>query len=789
MRNRGSTDILAEAYTRLSKKSQSESEERVMLSEGIHRSPSHQQQQQERSQQQGQEQLPRVSPHTSTLDEIAKLTQAVEESIQLSLGNSDSITRPPEPPASILEPSLFEKDILPKLEQDGVGPQQGPLVIRRSVDKADKAYTPQSLPASHESKMVLVQSYRTISVEDVQESALGIYRKYLIQLRTASMAAEETAAAAATVSPLFSKETAGHTGQTRPSFDRSSLPAGFDSYAERVIAEWNEKWRGSSPESRRLRRLSNRKSATAESKGNYAHNEDHESKDSIHDHDIQPSSKESSSQYSSHAWQAEKDETTTVWRRSGAGFTAFLNRLLRTETTILELPTLTINTTTVEEAAASDDTGESNNEEEEYDSEVDEDDEADEDEDGRDHNSNPEEVKIENAKEGQPDNPSTPTHGRSAVNSPRSSLTISRSSWDRDSHGLEQEETALPSPISAGPQRTLIPIQRDGARGVRPKSEKISKMTSSAAKNAGWKISSLLNNRLQQRTSVSSLDTIRVTPLGSPKTGLPSDDASRTVRDGTKEKSARMPDLEQGLQTVNSSEPPSSTFAALSGSPSSLHRSTSATAPRQSTVTSPSSGAHASSSSSRVTAFYLPLECRQRIHVQVLEEGRTEAPYLFGPAKGFVLEVVLRDHYYPLFLEHVQRQNLGLARHLDAGTRLVGMMRGMLGLGIVLWILVLSIQVTLVLVGLGGWASLWVWVVGVPGGWLGTVFLATAMFGFSPILGLFGRNAENKHGWRLCRIVDPSIQTLHFRRSVWMLACSAVFSLVATVVFAALGEQ
>lgn len=63
----------------------------------------------------------------------------------------------------------------------------------------------------------------------------------------------------------------------------------------------------------------------------------------------------------------------------------------------------------------------------------------------------------------------------------------------------------------------------------------------------------------------------------------------------------------------------------------------------------------------------------------------------------------------------------------------------MLGIGIVLWVLVVAAQVAFVLMGLGGWASSWVWVVGMLGGWFGSVCLATGVLGFSPILGLVGQ--------------------------------------------------
>lgn len=141
--------------------------------------------------------------------------------------------------------------------------------------------------------------------------------------------------------------------------------------------------------------------------------------------------------------------------------------------------------------------------------------------------------------------------------------------------------------------------------------------------------------------------------------------------------------------------------------------------------------------SAAAAAFYLPLECRQRIHTQVQEEGRTEAPHLFGPAKGFVMDVVLEDHYYPMFLKYVEHQNLGLLNKHHPNNQIKR--KGMVWIGVGVWLVVLGIQLTLVLLGLGGWRSPWVWVVGTAGGWTGSVCLSTGLSGFSPILGILGK--------------------------------------------------
>ncbi|KAG0023529.1 hypothetical protein BGZ81_008085 [Podila clonocystis] len=575
-------------------------------------------------------------PHPNTLDEIAKLTQAVEESIQLSLANSDSSASP----LSVLEPTLFRE---PSTFDQGIGPLQSPLAIRRSVDGPKPIIaTPQ------EPKTLLVQSYRTISLEDVQDSALRIYRKFLIQLRTASMAAEEVAS---------SSKRASTAPGLRGSVD--GVTQRWDSYAEQVIAEWNEKWRDCGPEARRLRRLSGRTGVSE--RGGADHHED------VNDEKHQGSigSKESGSEQGLSEEQTARNEAAK--RRSGIGFTAFLNRLLRTETTILELPTLTINTTTVEEEVASDESEDSGDEEEDYDSDIDDDDEDEEEEVvevfiSRKEVGVPEkdsEIALQAVTTTQPKEAET-IGGSTAADSRRSSAA-SRSSCDHTSEQeLEQEDVTLPRPVAAGPIRKSSLQKRDQTRGIRSKTGKVMPVTSKIAKSG---------------------------PL------------------------ATM--LKQG---------------------------------------------------------------------RLLEEGRTEAPHLFGPAKGFVVEIVLRDHYYPLFLEHVQQQNLGISGHHASMIR----KRGMLGIGGAFWVVVVAAQITFVLVGLGGWASPWVWVVGLLGGWAGSVCLVTGILGFSPTLGLVGQIAEDRHVWRFRKTVDPSIHTLHFRRSVWILTYCAFWSSVVMVIFAAL---
>ncbi|KAG0092534.1 hypothetical protein BGZ93_008280 [Podila epicladia] len=708
--------------------------------------------------------------HPNILHEIEKLTQAVEESIQLSLANSD----PGAPPHSVLEPSLFRKPST-TFDRD-LGPLQAPLAIRRSVDGSKPVSIPQ------EPKTLLVQSYRTISLEDVQESALRIYRKFLIQLRTASMAAEEAVSS--------SKRATSAPGLPRGSVD--GVAQRWDGYAEQVIAEWNEKWRDCGPEARRLRRLSGRTGVSERGDGSHREdfkNENHQG----------PGSNEPGSEQGLSEEQMAREEAMAK-RRSGTGFTAFLNRLLRTETTILELPTLTINTTTVEEeAAASDESDDSGDEEEDYDSDIDDDDD-DEEDDEVDGNTARKDIGVPPGKDSEielqavvttetpiPLKKAETIGGSTAADSRRSSTSASRSSCSQTSEQeLEHEDMPLPRPVTAGPIRKSTLNTWDQTRDIRSNAGKVMPDASKVAKS-GPLVTML---RQERHASVSSMETLN--PFGSPKVDQPSFLASLKAAGGSivptkhdKEESGQGPDLEKGigddsrpLQRLSSASLPSPLHPTY---PNSLTSSSPAPL-RSAPLPHPSLSTPGDTGSTVDTSFYLPLECRQRIHAQVLEEGRTEAPHLFGPAKGFVVEIVLRDYYYPLFLEHVQQQNLGLSSHRVSIIR----KRGMLGIGIVLWVLVVTAQVIFVLVGLGGWASPLVWAVGLLGGWAGSVCLTTGILGFSPVLGLGGQIAEDRHVWRFRKIVDPSIRILHFRRSVWMMTYCAFWSSVVMVIFAAL---
>ena len=101
------------------------------------------------------------------------------------------------------------------------------------------------------------------------------------------------------------------------------------------------------------------------------------------------------------------------------------------------------------------------------------------------------------------------------------------------------------------------------------------------------------------------------------------------------------------------------------------------------------------------------------------------------------MDVVLEDHYYPMFLKYVEHQNLGLLNKHHPNNRIKR--KGMVWIGVGFWLVVLGIQLTLLLIGLGGWRSPWVWVVGTAGGWTGSVCLSTGLSGFSPILGILGK--------------------------------------------------
>ncbi|KAG0083062.1 hypothetical protein BGZ92_011117 [Podila epicladia] len=829
----------------------------------------------------------------------------------------------------------------------GVGPLQSPVnIVRRS---GESGYTP-SIFSNGQERGLLVQSFRAIGLEDLQESALRIYRKYLIQLRTASMAAEEEAAASALQQ--------GHSGDSN---NRNSLEkpiaTGWDGYAEEVIAQWNENWKGRSREARRSRRLSGRVPARGVSgtstapgstrdensgpssaagdeesqaggvgdegrkhKGLNVNTHRSESNEKIsagHDDNEDHSDQEDVDSANEKGRRGGKASIPTsplnpkVRKRTGTGLSAvlspFLTRLMRTETTVVELPTLTINTTTVEEATVLDETDDEDDDE--YDTEEDEDsDDEEEESESEVEIPRPKPAVVQKqptiTKENQdesvtvvinrslPSSPPPPPGGAesnqsrrghavtshnsdlqqaivasvetptaTAIGSPQddvsseivggvkrarrgSSASSLSSSWDRiTKRDLEKGVTILPNPVTMSSSRSF-PYHRPGAiRGVRSRTGKAATVASRAALKVGWHLTSLLTKARPDSSSSSSLDTIQVTPV-TPRVGgvpldfkfnIPSIIATQSSPGSDEEKKKQ----QGGLTVPGASTSPQDLLMPRSWTDPGIVRSQEGSfapqaglAPPQVSSTTnhgtfqdglspavssagttqqpisaspsdsptPSSGPIANlehhpsvsspaavAASAAAAAFYLPLECRQRIHTQVQEEGRTEAPHLFGPAKGFVMDVVLQDHYYPMFLKYVEHQNLGLLNKHHPNNQIKR--KGMLWIGIGVWLIVLGIQLTLVLLGLGGWGSPWVWVVGTAGGWTGSVCLSTGISGFSPILGIVGKMSEDKHVFRLRRILEPSIRVRHRRRAYWVLTYCMFWSTVVMVAFAALPQR
>ncbi|KAF9924238.1 hypothetical protein FBU30_005770 [Linnemannia zychae] len=792
----------------------------------------------------------------------------------------------------------------------GYGTLQASAMGRRS---GESAYAPSLYSMGQEGRALLVQSFRTIGLEDVQESALRIYRKYLIQLRTASMAAEEEAAAFSA-----SKEANGNQNDrlNRHSLEKTFAP-GWDGYAEEVIAQWNEKWKGRSREARRSRRLANRrgtsfgKSADADYSGqpstvgdedgsadqtketdqriglsintqakpltpdrdhrrgdesnqsnrddNNFEEEDYDNEDEDDDFDEGASDRRGNSSVPS------SPLSPRMKKRAGTGLSAFLNpfltRLMRTETTVVELPTLTINTTTVEEEAVMDDFDEidDSDEDDEEDEDSDDEDEGDEDDEAgneSDQNTDPlekatnaqsqtkrlpdvqiisknttstlptlerekdvEEVIIEevhhrsiatvasspsiastsspsqgyvsdtealdNAQVAGVTNPSEhPTIDEfSRKNSISSSLS---SSWDQITRkDLEKQVTILPPPATTSSNRSMS-YRLQGLRGVRQGTKKAARSASRTAHNVSLQLLTFWKKPRHQNTdsSSSSLDVMQITPATSPRMDVqfqipaivmdsPSsnekDRASEMLEgnDGNSQESAisakspimplqntlvtgnqlsatnmSVPGMEQKSVLQSPLRLPGSpglsvTSSKLSTAPTSPQLSIDQVSPGVQTPQFSGSSPAAVAASAAAAAFYLPLECRQRIHTQVQEEGRTEAPHLYGPAKGFVTDVVLQDHYYPLFLEYVEQQNLGLLTKNHPNNLLK--YRGTIWSGVAFWLVVITIQLTLIFIGRGGWGSPWVWLTGIIGGWMGSICLATGMKRFSPFLGIAGK--------------------------------------------------
>ncbi|KAG0208017.1 hypothetical protein BGX28_000905 [Mortierella sp. GBA30] len=790
----------------------------------------------------------------------------------------------------------------------GIGPLQAPVSLRLS---GESVYSPSLFSNGQEGKALLALSFRTISLEDLQESALRIYRKFLIQLRTAPMAAEEEAAARN--SAAANDSNGNYNGLTGSNIDKAITP-GWDGYAEEVIAQWNENWKGRSREARRSRRLSRNKgiptpggqkdedagvhpsNVVGEDSSSQAYQNSNElsgngltvntQKANAHKEDGEYSQDEQKTPGGTRRKPSAPTSPTSpkLKKRTGTGLSAMLNplltRLMRTETTVVELPTLTINTTTIEEATAGDESDDED-ESDDYDSDeedVDDDDE-DDDEDGQsdedrndgvptpkssdsavadqtlvqDEGSQPlitngqeeqvvvmersvPEMETKNAAEhgvsktahGEKESTvSAELHPGDATNSRRESSSSSlSSSWDRISRrDLEKQVTILPTPVTASMRPS--PHRRHASLlGVRTTTGKAAKTASTTALKVGSQLSALLSRSMRgvSGSSSSSLDTIQVTPITPRKNSgfrfhIPSivmenrdeaeDDKEKAMEEGRGKSPPQTNDQYSSLQpdsepmnekmTSDGEQPPptlpvSKEFLTPQTSAiSNLTHPSSVASSSEQSVTVPGNAPRISESSpaavaasAAAAAFYLPLECRQRIHTQVLDEGRTDAPYLFGPAKAFVMDVVLEDHYYPLFLKYVEKQNLGLLNKHHVNN--IWKQRGMIWIGVTIWLVVIAIQLTLVLMGVGGWRSPWVWVVGTVGGWSGSICLATGIKGFSPILGILGKMCEDRHVFRFRRILEPSIRIRHRRRGLWMLNYCVFWSTVIMVMFAALPQ-
>ncbi|KAI1302174.1 hypothetical protein EDD11_005639 [Mortierella claussenii] len=618
-------------------------------------------------------------------------------------------------------------------------------------------------------RALLAQSYRMISLEDVEESAMKIYRKYLIQLRTASMAAEEREAdamalrAAAKAAAIENGEAAfsgdDHTTMSmRGSGGRGSgrdhervLARGWDGYAEQVIAEWNERWKENrSAETRRARRMAHRHrrgldgvfeqpesvrhqqlwergaSSTVPTSSRIPPEADLE-KGTL---PVDEGDRDAALAQVMDRMTGSNDQTSDGKNATGrprrpkmdrnitsTGITAFLARLLKTETTVVELPNMTINTTTVVTHADRSD-GES-----EYDDD-DDDDYYDDDYDSEDLEDQDEDGVV--AKSG-------------------------RSDGLNDTFKLEAPimsylRTTRPNSADASLAGDMNVFESNGP------SIQLHRMVT-------------MNNEGGQTRG---MPLTRPPYLQEPSAGSsnPADDATliRAIA-ASDEKRSDTPALEH-VQSIADL----STIAAQSA---------------------------------EAAAFYLPLECRQRIHTQMQQQQQREqdtlgrltlrnsnsdgSPQMFGGAKTFVVDVVLRDHYFPLFLQQVKDQNLGLLHQNHINNRIK--QRGILVMGLLLWTLVLAGQVVLMLMGMGGWRKPWVWVVGLVGGFLGCLCLWTGQTGFSPLLGLLGKMSEDQRVFRLRPIKEYSIRSRHWRQAVWIVVGCLFWSGVAAAIFAILPQD
>ncbi|KAK3809988.1 MAG: hypothetical protein J3Q66DRAFT_351814 [Benniella sp.] len=782
----------------------------------------------------------------------------------------------------ISESELSRRPSINRFE-GGVGPLQAPVSIH---SPGEGAYTSSIFSTGQGSKGIMAHSFRAIGLEDLEESATRIYQKYLIQLRTTSMAEEEAAA-------LATKETiTGDDRHNRHSIDKMIAP-GWDGYAEEVIATWNEKW-----QERKLRRSSTRKSVSTQA-GDGRHGDPTDvvnGKGALRIDTNGNSTKAGSGEEQSTKKPTRKGslpnspQSAKMKRRTGTGLSALLNPILTkfmlADTIVVELPTLTINTTTIE-VGPEDSTEDDDDDDEDDDGyEEDEDDDNDDSDaenegeeqimgNGDDSEKNTNESAANNgSKERQqngavmsqlptntqedtvvildrsipfhslgtaPDNATdrsknadgtpprdsetadTEPGDRAATTvvaveesrlSPESSSSSLSSSWDRIAKSDLDNQEALPFPVTTSKRPS--PYRRHaGLNGSQPKTSKTTGTSSTTGRKVGWRLSTLLGKAARgAASSSSSLGTIQVTPVTSPHTDLPPFQFQIPVIITQKQEMGHKATNDQGGQVIGQRN--NGSMSVLEAGASGVQRQQSSDMnaevgegsflrPRAflpGTVTSVSNPTAASSimsspassmgapqpfASAVAAAFYLPLECRQRIHAQVQRKGRTYTPHLFGPAKGFVADVVLQDHYYPQFVKWVEQQNLGLLTKHHPNNRIKR--RGMIWAGILVWLVAIAIQLTLILLGIGGWNSPWVWVTGVLGGWTGSICLATGVKGFSPVLGLLGKVCEDKHFFRFRTILEPSIRIRHRLRAYWMLTYCILWSSVIMVLFAALPQR
>lgn len=767
------------------------------------------------------------------------------------------------------EPYLSRQSSMHRL---GVGPLQAPVSIHRT---GDGPYASSIFSTGQESKGILTQSFRAISLQDLEESAMRIYQKYLIQLRTAAMAAEE--ASRATKDPTFGDGSYHHHGNDK------ATALGWDGYAEQIIAEWNAKW-----QEQKSRRLSTRKrnSVQVENSGpgeaTGAVNND--APLSIDTKAANNALAGSGEDLAGKASNPTSPLSARMKKRNGTGLSALLSplltRFLLAETTVVELPTLTINMTTIEETVALDSVEEEEDDDgyDDDDDDYDSDDTEENDRNVADNSLIEEKSKAKSSVSTHGDQdkvmipqqlipntredttivlersmpltpavaPATPTYqdyGTNGLNlepintafadgtvaasaidklscshraqSPSSSVS---SSWIRVTEGdLEKQATTLPLPITTS-KRPSSYRQHDSSYQGQPKAGDVASSPSNAARGGGWKLPALFSKSIRGTGSVPpDLNTLPQPDQSSFRVQIP---AIVTKNDATGEKDGNI--LSMPVSGTNSvidlQGGPSPNVNAVSvvmdeheitpvvGQGSSFLRPGPFLSPTVSSITHPTAASSSTSSpapssrtppslsspamvaaSAAAAAFYLPLECRQRIHTQIRQRGRAFTPHLFGQAKGFVTGVVLQDHYYPQFLRWTEQHNLGLlTRHHPKN---LAKRQGMIWMGVLVWLLVIGAQLTLILLGIGGWRSPWVWVVGVLGGWTGSICLATGVKEFSPVLGLMGKVCEDKHFFRFRRILEPSIRIRHRLRAYWMLIYCIFWSTLIMVLFAALPQR